>query len=69
MNQTLYDYLKEKVFEQNMTLMQLSRKSGLSHVTIYRCKDKKPSVHTYHKLANALDVDVVELSKYPITID
>lgn len=65
-NQTLYDLIKYYIDRQSLTLNDFAKKIGVTIPTIYRIKEKVPSLKTYHKLANELDIDVWDLRQYPI---
>lgn len=44
---------------KHMSVIELSRLSGLSHETIYRMlKEKKASLKTLGKIAKALEIDI-----------
>lgn len=64
---TLYELIEYKVDRQSLTFVQFSKKANISTPTLYATKYRKPSLNTYHKLANAFKMDVWELRQYPIS--
>lgn len=65
-DQTLYEFIKEKTYNQNKSLNQLAKEIDLSYPTINNLRHRKPSRLTYHRLANYFDIDVIDLFEYPI---
>lgn len=62
---TLGELLKSKRKEQNLTIAELSKKTGLSLVSInhFETGKTKPSLTSLNKLANGLGCDFEELYK------
>lgn len=65
-NQTLYELVDEYIDRQSLTYAEFAKKIDISTPTIYGLRVRKPSLKTYHKLANELDIDVWDLRQYPI---
>lgn len=65
-NQTLYELVDEYIDRQSLTYVEFAKKIGVSTPTIYGLQFRKPSLKTYHKLANELNIDVWDLRQYPI---
>ena len=63
---TIGEKINELRKEKNMTLLELSKKSGVSAVTLTHWKngDTKPQLVALSKVADALDCDLSELRKY-----
>lgn len=53
--------IKELLKERNMTQKELSRRIGVSAVTLNRYMTGNPSVSSLEKIAEALDVEISEL--------
>lgn len=65
-NQTLYELIESYIDRQSLTLNDFAKNIGVTIPTIYRLKEKSPSLKTYRKLAKELDIDVWDLRQYPI---
>lgn len=65
-DQTLYDLVREHIDRQSLTYAEFAERIGVTTPTIYGLKFRKPSLKTYHKLANELNIDVWDLRQYPI---
>lgn len=63
---TLYEYLQKEADERALMFTELAQKIGVAHNTLYQTRRRKPSLTTYRKIANYLNIDVIELRKYPI---
>ena len=63
--------LRRLMYNANMTQVELSEKTCLSRMTIYRCLQgsKMPSLDTFVNLVVALDVDPRELANLYWRID
>ena len=66
---TLYEYLQKESDERALMFTEFAKEIGVAHNTLYQTKRRKPSLTTYRKIANYLDIDVIELRKYPIKRD
>lgn len=55
--------LKELREQQNLTIAELSKKSGVCATTIYlyETNKRKPNILTINKIAKVLNVDIEEL--------
>lgn len=66
---TLFELLKDTASEQVITFSELIDKANISARTMYKLKERRPSVQTYRKLAKATNIDVLTLRQYPIKRD
>jgi len=63
---TLYEYLQKEADDRALMFTELAKEIGVAHNTLYQTQRRKPSLTTYRKIADYLDIDVIELRKYPI---
>lgn len=63
---TIGEKINELRKEKNMTMLELSKKSGISAATLSHWKkgDTKPQLVALSKVAAALDCDLSELRKF-----
>lgn len=67
--QTLYEYVEREAFIANKTMKQVAKEIGVSHVTLFHIKQKRPSQATYSKMAKYFNKNLQELMQLPITND
>ncbi|UYB50059.1 helix-turn-helix domain-containing protein (plasmid) [Lysinibacillus capsici] len=57
------DHIKELMQQQNLSISELARRSGLTQSTVdsvLHIRDKNPRIDTIHKLIKALNLSVPE---------
>lgn len=63
LSNTIRDHIKELIQQQNITVSELARRSGLSQSTVdsmLHIRDTNPCIDTIHKLIKALNLSVPE---------
>lgn len=68
-NTTLYELIYAHAEYHNMSIVKFAQSIGLTAKTIYNVRERKPTMTTYGKIAEGLNIDVRVLKCYPITLN
>lgn len=66
-NKTLFETIEYESIVRNMFMVDVAKDIGISSVSLYSLKKKRPSRRTYHKIAIFLNKDIDEVMQLPIT--
>ncbi len=68
LSNTIRDHIKELMQQQNLTVSELARRSGLTQSTVdsvLHTQNTNPRIDTIHKMIKALNIAVPEFFNHP----
>ena len=68
LSNTIRDHIKDLMQQQNLTVSELARRSGLTQSTVdsgLHTQNTNPRIDTIHKIIKALNISVTEFFNHP----